>query len=868
MDCKTRALELAVQGIYPVPQYSNCKACLIKWSKEATLDPEKIKTWPWEEASGLAIITGPSRLAVVDVDRHDPEKDGLESLKRFEADHGPLPETYTEQSPGGGLHMIYRLPEGMADLNFSGAILPGLEIKSSRSLVTIAPSRRQGKPYIVVKELPFADVPVCIVEAVNKVKADTAAPKARALAARQSFSKSPGKALAFSNGRRERYGQKALEEECARVREATEGSRNSILNVAALKVFRNVASGHIDEQEAYNALLGVALACGLTEQEARKTIESGKAKGMTEPREPEERPFTVNRDQYREDSDAQEGNASGELPFGFCYGVDGALQYVTYDDKGEVKERARICEHVEVAGRTYGAAKWGYVLQWRDRRGTLKQLAIPSRLFARTNTDLAELLADEGLDLEPGQHKRFKQFVLGFGNNLPIIRNVDRVGWYESCFVLPDATIGAGPNSEKVILQSTDSGLSELYQTGGTLEKWQEMAALCAGNTRLEFGLALAFSGPLLTFAPDAAGAIFSFCGRSSCGKTTALTVSASVWGYPDKQARSWRLTDNGLESVCTLFNDGVLYLDELGQVEADALQNIAYMFGSGTGKTRARRDGGTKNVFSWRSVALSSGEVSFGTKLRESGFRIYAGQQVRFIDLPVSTKHMQALNGMPSAKALSEELTMRSKLDFGLAGRAFLTRLVQDVEDVRKKLPGMIRLAEQALCPLDVDGQVLRVARRFALVNVGGQLAQEYGILPGSLNIADAVQECFNDWLAARGTLGSAEEQAILKAIRLFIEQHGNSRFQDEDNPQKTCFNRVGVVKTSSTGKREYFFFQESFSSEVAKGFETRQVLRVLEAARWLKTDQADRNTYRLTFEGKRQYFYCISLPEEDGGQ
>ena len=285
MDCKTRALELAVQGIYPVPQYSNCKACLIEWSKEATLDPEKIKTWPWEKASGVAIITGPSRLAVVDVDRHDPEKDGLESLKRFEADHGPLPETYTEQSPGGGLHMIYRLPEGMADLNFSGAILPGLEIKSSRSLVTIAPSRRHGKPYVATNKRDFAPLPASVEEAVNKVKeAKEAARKAQAT--RKPARKSAGTAQPFTNGRRKRYGQSTLEGECAKVREATQGSRNKILNDAAMKVYQKVAGGCIDDQEAFDELLDAALACGLTEQEARKTIESGKAKGMTEPKGP------------------------------------------------------------------------------------------------------------------------------------------------------------------------------------------------------------------------------------------------------------------------------------------------------------------------------------------------------------------------------------------------------------------------------------------------------------------------------------------------------------------------------------------------------------------------------------------------------
>ena len=553
-----------------------------------------------------------------------------------------------------------------------------------------------------------------------------------------------------------------------------------------------------------------------------------------------------------------------QLPFGFVYGRDGELMHVTYDDKGEIKERVKICEHVEVTGRTYGAGKWGYVMQWQDGRGETRLLSIPARLFQTSRTDLSELLADEGLDICVGQLRRFKEFVLGFGNTLPIHRNVDRVGWFENCFVLPDEVIGEG--SERVILQALDNGLSDLYQVGGTLERWQEMAALCAGNTRLEFALSLSFSGPLLVFSPAVGGTIYSFVGGSTCGKTTALTVAASVWGFPEKQKRTWRLTDNGLESVCVLFNDNVLLLDELGEVEPEALKGIAYMFAGGTGKTRSRRDGGgVKNLHSWRSVALSSGEVSFATKLNEAGIKSYAGQRVRFLSVPVAREHMKELHGLPSAKALAEELTRRSLLDFGLAGRAFLRKLVKELDTLRGELPEMVRTVEHALCPVNADAQVQRVAQRFALVSVSGQLAQEYGILPNTLNIAGAVQECFNDWLADRGTLGAAEDQEILSRVRLFIEMNGASRFQNPENPNRPCINRVGFVQEDGD-RKVYYFFPETFRKEVIRGLEEKRVLNLLESVGWLKR-RADRAAVTKRFPGEaRQGYYCIVLPEESG--
>ena len=866
MACKELALKLASKGVYCVPQLEDCKRCLIKWSKEATLDPDKINQMPYARAQGVAIITGLSGVAVVDVDTHTPERNGMESLKQFEAEHGPLPETYTEETPGGGLHYIYRLPEGMPPLDFSGEILPGLEVKSGKCLVTIAPSRRHGKPYVATNKRDFAPLPASVGEAVNKVKeAKEAARKTQTQATRKQARKSAGTAQPFTNGRRQRYGESALDGECQKVREAQRGERNKVLNTAALKVYKNVANGSISEEEAFSALMDAALACGLPEAEARQAIESGKKKGLTEPREPEERPFPGNRGQYQEEPGTQEEDPAHALPFGFYYAMDGSLKFAVRNSKGEVIDHIDICRHVEVIGRTSGAAKWGFVLQWSDPNGCVKQLAIPSRLFARTNTDLAELLADEGLDIVPGQHRRFKEFVLGFGDNLPIFSNVDRIGWYEGSFVLPDTTIVAGPDTRKVILQSGDSGLLDLYRTGGTLEGWQKMAALCEGNTRLIFGLSHSFSGPLLYFVPKVAGTIFSFCGPSTTGKTTALDVAASVWGHPEKQKRTWRLTSNGLESICTLYNDSVLYLDEMGEAEADDLQAVAYLFAGGIGKTRARRDGSAKNLQSWRSVALSTGEVSFRTQLLEAGLKTYAGQMVRFGDIPIASGHMSFWHDLPSAKALAEELSRRSMLDFGLAGRAFLEKLVQDLETVRNELPGMVKQVEQSLCPMEADAQVLRVAQRFALVCVAGQLAQGYGILPPSLKIFEAVQSCFNDWLAARGSLRSMEEQNILRTIRGFIEQHGASRFQDESAPQRPCINRVGFVRENDAGKREFYFFPETFRKEVAKGFEPAQVIRVLEAAGWLKRDK-DRPTRRAQFENDYQAFYCIRLPEDGG--
>ena len=92
-------------------------------------------------------------------------------------------------------------------------------------------------------------------------------------------------------------------------------------------------------------------------------------------------------------------------------------------------------------------------------------------------------------------------------------------------------------------------------------------------------------------------------------------------------------------------------------------------------------------------------------------------------------------------------------------------------------------------LCLDGVSGQVQRVARRFLLCAAAGEMAAEWGLLPWRKGEAlQAVKTCFDAWLAIRGGSGPAEDTAILEQVKLFIEQHGASRFQDIDRPDAIC--------------------------------------------------------------------------------
>lgn len=531
------------------------------------------------------------------------------------------------------------------------------------------------------------------------------------------------------------------------------------------------------------------------------------------------------------------------------------------DEKcGEDYEPVRIAPPLRILGRTKsdGSDNWGTLLQWVDPAGKEHRYALPDDVLQRQGNDWAAALAYQGYSIRRGKANAFAVFVQEL-QTTKFVTCTARVGWHGSAYVMPDTVYGADEGT--LVLQS--AGHEGLYTVTGDEGAWAELARLCVGNTRLIFALCAAFAGPLLRLA-DVEGGGFSFEGGSSCGKTTCLQVAASVWGGP-AHMRPWRATDNGLESVCVLHNDNLLILDEVGQVSANVLSECGYLIANGMGKTRSGKDSALRKSHTWRLLFLSSGEIGFAEKLSEKGLKARAGQEVRFVGIPTDAGMLSELHALPDAGALSNRLKELAVQHYGHAGRAFLQWLADNRDDVLKSVGEILTVGVARLCPPDATEQVRRVARRFCLVAYAGKVACDAGVLPEDMDVWAATVSCFNDWLAVRGGTGAGEDAAILSAVRLFIEQHGASRFQDIDNLAATCINRVGFRRVTGSGI-EYAILPESFKSEVVKGFSERRAARVLTNAGWLRLERPGRLKTRRTLPGMgRQDCYIVMLPENE---
>ena len=298
--------------------------------------------------------------------------------------------------------------------------------------------------------------------------------------------------------------------------------------------------------------------------------------------------------------------------------------------------------------------EWGRYLAVHDNDGNVHHVAMPMTATAGDGIEYRRELLRHGFTLAPGRNAREQlDIYLQMWKPTRRLRCVDRIGWHGSKFVLPDRTFG--PGGETVILQAARPPKFDL---AGSLADWKRLvAARAVGNSRLAFAISASFAGPLLHLPGDESGG-FHFRGASSTGKTSALHVARSTWGCT---LGSWRTTDNAAESTAAGACDTLYLLDEVSQAEARTVDAMAYMLGNGSGKSRATRNGGAREVATWRMLFLSTGELSLADKIAETGKRARAGQSVRVIDIPADAGKglgiFDTLHDFTSGGALADHL-------------------------------------------------------------------------------------------------------------------------------------------------------------------------------------------------------------------
>ncbi len=189
-----------------------------------------------------------------------------------------------------------------------------------------------------------------------------------------------------------------------------------------------------------------------------------------------------------------------------------------------------------------------------------------------------------------------------------------------------------------------------------------------------------------------------------------------------------------------------------------------------------------------------------------------------------------------------------------GHAARAFVERLAAMRAADPAELERAVKASQRAFCvahvPKGANGQVGRVAKRFALVAAAGELAIAFGVVPWPKGEAErAAAECLRAWLQQRGGAGAAEADEYAGRLRDFIGRNGAARFEDMggdddmegDEPPphgRPVINRAGWRLCGPDGRWNYYVLPEVWRREVFAGMDGRAAARTLEKRCWVRCD------------------------------
>jgi len=397
--------------------------------------------------------------------------------------------------------------------------------------------------------------------------------------------------------------------------------------------------------------------------------------------------------------------------------------------------------------------KWHTQFQFKNTRGQVETLELP-RSDARNSKTLRDNLIDRGFDWPPVKSQE-EADLLKYLSSEPDrqIEWVAKTGWYkETSFVFQDSVIG--PEMANVKFKPMGDN-AVAAGTRGDLATWKKLISRvvpCSNSAMLALGTA--FGGPFHQLLRIESGG-FNLFGPKSKGKTTAAVAAQSVYGISGRdEVQTWDITETALDELRCEHSDMLAYLDDMGRAGGDNKDRIKRIgdaaFRLTTGKPRRRSKSFKVDPSfpsSWLAILSSSVHSMLDISLA-AGSHAFGGEEVRLIDVPAVASDKLGIfdecpEGYDNSRAASFALETMCSKNYGVAGREYVRRIVEDqaaaVEYVEKRIAAFIEASGAA------GDSEYRYVQRFALAYAGLRLAAKFGLITLQKEAAwKAVRNCY----------------------------------------------------------------------------------------------------------------------------
>ena len=494
---------------------------------------------------------------------------------------------------------------------------------------------------------------------------------------------------------------------------------------------------------------------------------------------------------------------------------------------------------------------WGMLVKFRDLESVEREVFL-KRTDWLGEKGAVEILQDRGLQLMGLKQKDLdpiNEYLNKFTPEFQAV-GVDKVGWQgdNEAYMMPFADDPRNnylvkQEQEKIeyILQQRSSVSRKLHKKG-TLAKWKStVGEVCRGNHLHSFAMIVSLTAPILYLLKEE-GFIIHYVGSTSVGKSTILEVPQSIWGL--EEIGTFRATDNNLEGVCKVSNDGMILLDEMGEVDADALSKIVYMISNGVTKGRADKSGNAKATTHFTVIAQSTGEIGLEAKLAEKRIQAKGGQLIRMPELDadrgkgLNTFDILKLNPdtgniFEDGKMQAEYLKTHAQENCGVVIDGFMKELVKDIEDYIKGLKNLKAEWIKSLKATKGNAEIDRMIKRFSTIYATGVIASIMGVIPHTKEeVNESVTAMFDNWLNRRGGDAPYELKAITNDIYKLCIENQYLRFRNahptEDERENLPRDKAGYWKMEKVigedGKEEwvlseFWIHTQVFERDALKG-------------------------------------------------
>lgn len=585
-----------------------------------------------------------------------------------------------------------------------------------------------------------------------------------------------------------------------------------------------------------------------------------------------------------------------EIPYGYQLDKTGVwkLPFSLDDDKNSEKKsdkeekKTKICDPIWVHARSrdFSNKRSGLLLRGIDLDAKETEICIERKNLHAHGNPIAQELADSNMRIVPGREKDLSKYLSDFKTD-KTYRSVASLGWLEnslgSLLYVSKNRVFKSTNcdlNEEVIFQAQASSKgASLLECRGTLEGWKtHIGEPCKGNDMPIFLQSVSLSGFLVKHA-DTGSYGFHLGGKTTLGKTTATQTGASTIACGADPAYSsqvsimkrWLTTANALESLATQSNDSALFLDEIGQCPGSDLDKTIYNIFGGRGKERLSPDSQHKKTREWCTVLISSGEVTFSERLKQTNSKTPAGLFVRFIDLHLEDVFTDYHGKNP--KEFVDTLKADCGRHFGTVGSAFIEKLV-DVYKTSQSLRDAIATGCRAIAAeirqeldlSDLSPEHTRVLKLFSLAALAGAWAAEWDIFPYSQeDVLSASANIFRKW--RDGNKKQTEDVLCISAIRDFFIKKRESAFRPQylrgDDSK-----RYAEVYGYTTEEGKFFLTKDGLLQAIGS-LPIKAALKHLSSKGYLIREEEDRYESKKTIEGlgqTRVYVISEKICEFDG--